>query len=91
LTTAKHALSETQQALGQYESEMKDLVVAKTKIECVIADYSQAGEVGASKRKDATKELKSIEKRIGEVTERLEELGDALDGRHAEEREAKDV
>lgn len=90
LTTAKHSLSTTSLALRQFENEMADLVRSRTEIECTIADFNQAGQVGEARRKEVAKELKNLEKRIEEASEKLESLGPELEERMAEEREARE-
>ncbi|ORX40107.1 RecF/RecN/SMC [Kockovaella imperatae] len=91
LTAAKHSLSAVSLALRQYESEMADLVRAKTEIECVLNDYAQANEGGEQRRKDIAEELEQLEDRIESASERLEALLSDLEERQVEEREAKDA
>ncbi|OCF72938.1 chromosome associated protein [Kwoniella mangroviensis CBS 8886] len=91
LTTAKHALSTTQLALRQYEAEMADLVRARTEIECVIADFTTAGEAGEQRRAEVAEELRSLEERIEEASERLDELIIDAERRIAEERQARET
>ena len=91
LAAAKTTLSTSSLSLLQYEAEMADLIRARTEIECIIADFNQAGESGQKRRRDTAKELNSVEKRIGEVTGRLDALSDELDDRVKEEREAKET
>ncbi|EIW66746.1 hypothetical protein TREMEDRAFT_70024 [Tremella mesenterica DSM 1558] len=91
LTTAKHALSTTSLALRQYESEMAELVRAKTEIECLLEDFAQAGESSEEKRGQLSGELESLEARLEEASDRLVDLGAELEDRVAEEREAKEA
>ena len=91
LTTAKHSLSTTSIALRQYESDMADFVRARTEIECVIADFSQAGRTGESKREEVARDLTALEERINEANDTLDGLVAELEERLAEEREAKDT
>ncbi|WVQ82965.1 hypothetical protein IAT38_005101 [Cryptococcus sp. DSM 104549] len=91
LTTSKHALSTTQIALRQYESEMADLVRSKTEIECLIADFETAGEAGEQRRQEIGKELVNLEERIEEASGRLEVLVGEVQKRIAEERAARET
>ena len=90
MTTAKLSLSTTQLALNQYESDMADLVRARTELECVIEDFTKANENGEEGRKQVEEQLLDVEKRIEEATEKLDRLSAELDERIAEEREAKE-
>jgi len=67
---------------------MADLVRSRAEIECLINDFKQAGESGQQKRQDTDAELHGLEARIAEVSERIEELGQDLEERVAEEKEA---
>ncbi|WWD18464.1 hypothetical protein CI109_102916 [Kwoniella shandongensis] len=91
LTTAKHSLSTTQIALRQYETEMADLVRARTEIECVIADFTTAGEAGEERRAEVSEELQALEERIEEASERLDALVTEVEERIAEERSAREA
>ncbi|KAK8858571.1 hypothetical protein IAR55_002800 [Kwoniella newhampshirensis] len=91
LTTAKHSLSTTQIALRQYESEMADLVRARTEIECVIADFTTAGEAGEQRRAEVSEELQALEERIEEASERLDALVAEVEERIVEERSAREA
>ena len=68
---------------------MADLVRARTEIECLIADFSQASEGGERRRGEVARELEGLEGRIEEADKRLEALIGEVDERTAEEREAK--
>ena len=70
---------------------MADLVRARTEIECVIADFSQAGEAGERRRIQAADELKALDARIGEANETLDGLVNELEERVREERDAKEA
>ncbi|WRT67771.1 uncharacterized protein IL334_004744 [Kwoniella shivajii] len=91
LTTAKHALSTTQLALRQYEAEMADLVRARTEIQCVIDDFSAAGEAGESRRAEVAAELESLEERIQEANERLDGLVDEAEQSLRTEKQARET
>ncbi|KAL7423161.1 Structural maintenance of chromosomes protein 3 [Cryptotrichosporon argae] len=91
LTKAKHALSTVSIALRQYEGEMADLVRERTEIECLIADFQQAGVGGEKRRQQLAEELESLETRVSEATERLVELGADLEDKVAAEREARET
>nr|XP_019012757.1 chromosome associated protein [Kwoniella pini CBS 10737]OCF51538.1 chromosome associated protein [Kwoniella pini CBS 10737] len=91
LTTAKHALSTTQLALRQYEAEMADLVRARTEIECVIADFTTAGEAGEQRRAEVAEELRTLEERIEEASERLDGLITDANSKIADERQARET
>nr|XP_018262378.1 chromosome associated protein [Kwoniella dejecticola CBS 10117]OBR84536.1 chromosome associated protein [Kwoniella dejecticola CBS 10117] len=91
LTTAKHALSTTQLALRQYEAEMADLVRARTELECVIADYTTAGEAGEQRRAEVAEELRTLEGRIDEASRRLDGLVTDAEARIADERQARET
>lgn len=69
---------------------MADLVRARTEIECLIADFNQAGEFSQRRREEVAKDLEALEARIEEVSDRLGELGEQLDARILEEREARE-
>lgn len=69
---------------------MADLVRARTEIECVIADFSQAGQTG-ERRREVADELRELEERITETDERLDGLLAELEERIAEERGAKEA
>ena len=70
---------------------MADLVRARTEIECVIADFSQAGEVGERRRIQVADEFKALDTRIGEANETLDGLVAELEERAREERDAKEA
>jgi structural maintenance of chromosome 3 (chondroitin sulfate proteoglycan 6) len=70
---------------------MADLVRARTEIECVIADFSQAGQTGERRRAEVADELRELEERITETDERLDGLLAELEERIAEERGAKEA
>lgn len=70
---------------------MAELVRAKTEIECLVTDFQQAGVSGEQRRKDISAELEKLEERIEESASRLMDLGNELDERVAEEREAKEL
>lgn len=70
---------------------MADLVRTRTEIECVIADFSQAGQNGERKRNEVARELEALEQRIGEANEKLDGLVAEVEERLAEEREAKEM
>ena len=91
LTTAKHAQSTTTIALRQYETEMADLVAARTEIECVIADFSQAGQNGETRRTEVARELEALQRRIETTSGRLDSIVVELTARLTEERDAKEL
>lgn len=91
LTSVKHSLATTSIALRQYETEMAELVRARTEIECLVTDFQQAGVSGEQRRKDISEELEKLEERIEQSASRLMDLGNELDERVAEEREAKEA
>jgi len=70
---------------------MADLVRARTEVECVIADFSQAGQTGERRRAEVSDELRELEERITETDERLDGLLAELEERIAEERGAKEA
>ncbi|WVQ96685.1 hypothetical protein IAU59_003791 [Kwoniella sp. CBS 9459] len=91
LTTAKHALSTTQLALRQYESEMADLVRSRTEIGCLIEDFTVAGEAGEARRAEVAQELQTLEERITEASERLDGLISDAERRIAAERQVREA
>ncbi|WVR06340.1 hypothetical protein IAU60_003371 [Kwoniella sp. DSM 27419] len=91
LTTAKHALSTSRLALRQSETEMADLVRARIEIECVIADFTSAGEMGEERRAEVAEELRALEERIEDSTSRLDGLISEAEERVAEERQAREA
>lgn len=91
LTQTKHALATSEITLQQCESELADLVRAKTEVECEISDFEQASEAGETRRLELREQLEQIEKRVGKATERLMELNVELDTRVAGERQAKET
>ncbi|KAK4689553.1 structural maintenance of chromosome 3 (chondroitin sulfate proteoglycan 6), partial [Tremellales sp. Uapishka_1] len=91
LTKAKHALSTTSIALRQAESEKADLIRIRTEIECVIADFAQAGEVGQARRQQIAQALVDLEKRIAEAGGNLDEIEPELEAWVAEEKEARET
>ena len=91
LTTAKHALSTTHIALRQYESEMADLIRARTEIECVIQDFRSTSEAGQQRRGEMSEELEDLEQRISETSDRLDALREELDERISAEKSAKEA
>lgn len=70
---------------------MAQLVRARTEIECLIADFQQAGSSGEERREAIGKELDTLEERIEEAASKLVDLGTELDERIAEERDAKEA
>ena len=70
---------------------MADLVRARTEIECVIADFSQAGQTGEQRRVQLAQELNALEDRINEANEKLEGLVSELEQRLTSERESKEA
>lgn len=70
---------------------MADLVRVRTEIECVIADFSQAGQSGEQRRNEVARELTALEERIDEANETLDGLVAELQERLAEEKEAKEA
>ena len=70
---------------------MADLVRARTEIECVINDFTQANQNGEERRQEIAEELEGLEERIGEATERLDALVADLEEKIAAEREAKEA
>jgi structural maintenance of chromosome 3 (chondroitin sulfate proteoglycan 6) len=91
MTTAEHSLKATSAALKQYETEMDQLVRARTELECLIADFEEAGTSGEEKRAKISEELDQLEKTIETSAERLIDLGSELDERVAAEKEAKEA
>lgn len=89
-TTAEHSLKTTSAALQQYEIEKDQLVRARTELECMIADYEEAGTSGEEKRAKIADELEELEKTIEESASKLVDLGTELEDRSAAEREAKE-
>jgi structural maintenance of chromosome 3 (chondroitin sulfate proteoglycan 6) len=89
-TTAEHSLKTTSAALKQYEVEKDQLVRARTELECMIADYEEAGTSGEEKRAKIAEELEQLEKTIEESAGKLIDLGTELDDRTAAEKEAKE-
>jgi structural maintenance of chromosome 3 (chondroitin sulfate proteoglycan 6) len=91
MTTAEHSLKTTTAALKQYETEMDQLVRARTELECLIADFEEAGTSGEEKRAKISAELEELEKTIETSAERLIDLGTELDERVAAEKDAKEA
>ncbi|BEJ13833.1 hypothetical protein CspHIS471_0310070 [Cutaneotrichosporon sp. HIS471] len=91
LTRNKHSHSTSSIALQQYESEMEDLVRSKTEVECIIADFQQAGENNETRRLETIEQLESLDRRVKRTADKLGELNTALEQRTAEERQAKDL
>lgn len=89
-TTAEHSLKTTSAALKQYEVEKDQLVRARTELECMIADYEEAGTSGEEKRAKISEELEQLEKTIEESAGKLIDLGAELDDRTSAEKEAKE-
>ena len=89
-TTAEHSLKTTSAALKQYEVEKDQLVRARTELECMIADYEEAGTSGEEKRAKISEELEQLEKTIEESAGKLIDLGTELDDRTSAEKEAKE-
>jgi len=89
-TIAEHSLKTTSAALQQYEVEKDQLVRARTELECMIADYEEAGTSGEEKRAKIAEELEQLEKTIEESAGKLIDLGTELDDRTAAEKEAKE-
>lgn len=46
----------------------------RTELECIIADFETAGEVGEHRRAELAEELDMIQQKIDEATARLEDL-----------------
>ena len=61
-TTAEHSLKTTSAALKQYEVEKDQLVRARTELECMIADYEEAGTSGEEKRAKIAEERNSLKR-----------------------------
>jgi structural maintenance of chromosome 3 (chondroitin sulfate proteoglycan 6) len=76
--------------LRQFEVEKDQLVRARTELECLIADFEEAGSSGEEKRAKIAEELDELEKTIEESASRLIDLGTELDDRSAAEKEAKE-
>ncbi|GMK53629.1 hypothetical protein CspeluHIS016_0102150 [Cutaneotrichosporon spelunceum] len=91
LTRNKHSHSTSSIALQHYESEMEDLVRTKTEVECIIADFQQAGENNETRRRETIEQLESLDRRVKRTADKLVELNAALEQRTAEERQAKDL
>ncbi|WOO77394.1 Chromosome segregation protein sudA [Vanrija pseudolonga] len=91
LTKAKHSLSTASISLQQYESELADLVQAKTEVECVIADFEAAGEAGETRRLELKEQFEVVEKKLAKGTKRLAEVKAELETRLAEERQAREA
>lgn len=91
MTTATHALSTTRASLRQYETDMADLIRARTEIECVIQDFKNAEESGQQRREEMSEELEDLESRIAEATENLDRLREELEERIAAEKEATEA
>jgi structural maintenance of chromosome 3 (chondroitin sulfate proteoglycan 6) len=70
---------------------MADLVKSRTEIECLIEDFRQANVSGEQRRREVAEELTTLEARISDVAERIAELGQELEARVTEEREAKEA
>ncbi|AFR94978.2 chromosome associated protein [Cryptococcus neoformans C23] len=91
LTAAKHSLSTTQASLRQYETERADLVRNKTELECVIADFETAGQVGEHRRAELAEELEVMQQKVDEATARLEDLVQEAEQRIGEEKAAREA
>ena len=89
-TTAEHSLKTTSASLRQYEVEKDQLVRARTELECMIADFEEAGTSGEEKRVKIAEELDQLEKTIEESAGKLIDLSTELEDRAAAEKEAKE-
>lgn len=69
LTESKHSLATTQISHKQDESERADLVRSKAEVECVIADFEQAGENNETRRMELAEQLDNIDKRVATASE----------------------
>lgn len=76
--------------MKQYEIENDQLVRARTELECMIADFEEAGTSGEEKRAKIAQELDELEKTIEESAGRLVDLSTELEDRLAAEKEAKE-
>lgn len=63
----------------------------RTELECIIADFETAGEVGEHRRAELAEELEMIQQKIDEATARLEDLVTEAEQKIGEEKTAREA
>lgn len=63
----------------------------KTELECVIADFETAGQVGEHRRAELAEELEVMQQKVDEATARLEDLVQEAEQRIGEEKAAREA
>lgn len=63
----------------------------RTELECIIADFETAGEVGELRRAELAEELEMIQLKIDEATARLEDLVAEAEQKIGEEKTAREA
>lgn len=90
LTEVKHSLATTEISHKQDESERADLLRSKAEVECVIADYEQAGENNETRRLELAEQLDDIDKRVSKASEDFATVGAQYEANLARERQEKE-
>lgn len=63
----------------------------RTELECIIADFETAGEVGEHRRAELAEELEMIQQKIHEATASLEDLVAEAEQKIGEEKTAREA